>query len=342
MSKRSRRRLGFGSPIAHASLVALAAWLGVTAARAAEQPIWILDTRCVNGCGEPNEVVEQIQHERLDADCCRRATDAQDFRAAQEVTTPMVVFVHGNNTDADQALTKGLYVYNTIRLQAGDKPFRFVIWSWPADRFFGILNRGSTRAKAEECDTESYYLAAWLNRLAPGTRICLAGHSFGPRIITGALHLLAGGPLACRAMPEATVAAWKGGKRNPVRTVLMAAALDADWLAPDGRHGLAPSIADRMLITCNDRDRILRYYPRLWHRQSSEALGLVGPCGVDCLEHVETIDVSGEVGRFHDWRDYAFTPEVRCRWTEYAFLDEPSEEAAKEKASGGSRDGDAP
>ena len=220
-------------------------------------------------------------------DCDCQPADAQDFRAADDPATPTVVFIHGNNTDADEAVMKGWYVYESIRAQVGDKAFRFVIWSWPADRLHHVRNRRNTRFNAVQCDVESYYLAAWLGGLRPGVKVCLAGHSFGPRIITGALHLLAGGELACQTLPAETVAAWAGGKRNPVRAVLLAAAMDADWLAPGCCHGLALSLPDQVLITCNGCDRVLRWYPRLWGRHGPQAMGFVGPCGIGAAENVE-------------------------------------------------------
>ena len=74
--------------------------------------------------------------------------EAQDFRAADDAAMPTVVFIHGNNTDADEAVMKGWYVYESIRSQVGDKAFRYVIWSWPADRLQHVRNRRNTRLKA--------------------------------------------------------------------------------------------------------------------------------------------------------------------------------------------------
>ena len=75
-------------------------------------------------------------------------------------------------------------------------------WSWPADRVCRH-NRPDIQLKAAYCDAESYYLAAWLRGVQRDGKVSLVGHSFGPRIITGALHLLAGGQLAGQALPPA-------------------------------------------------------------------------------------------------------------------------------------------
>ncbi len=173
------------------------------------------------------------------------------------------------------------------------------------------------------CDVESNYLAQWLNDLTPGVKVCLAGHSFGPRIIAGALQLLAGGEVAGRCMPESTVAAWKAGRRNPIRTVMLAAAMNADCLAPGHRFGLALSQTDQMLVAYSPRDRVLRRYPRLYGRRGPPAMGCIGPCGLACRENVESIDI---VSRKHDWRCYTSAPCVCCRWAYYAFLDDQATE----------------
>ncbi|MEN6449574.1 MAG: alpha/beta hydrolase [Thermoguttaceae bacterium] len=282
--------------------------------------IWLLSTRCVDGFRNARDATAQIEYWRIGQCGDQQPADAEEFRSCDSVEMPTVVFVHGNNTAASEAVTKGLYVYASICSQVGDKPFRFVIWSWPADRLRRIA--GNTRMKAVQCDVESYYLAAWLDGLRPGTKVCLVGHSFGPRIIAGALHLLGGGELACRRLPEKTVAAWAGGKRNPLRAVLLAGALDADWLAAGSRNGRALSLSDQVLITCNEGDRVLRWYPHLWSRHGPQALGLVGPCGLDAADNVEVVDVRGAVGRIHDWRGYASASEVCCRWAHYTFLEE--------------------
>ncbi len=312
--------------MAHSLLLLLLG--GAASATDAPQQVWLLSTRCVSGCGGADDAVRQFCYWRLGDDCDAEPADAQDFRAADDPALPTVVFIHGNNTNAAEAVMKGCFVYESIRAEAGGKAFRFVIWSWPADKLHHVRNRRTTRYHAQHCDVESCYLAAWLGQLRPGVKVCLTGHSFGPRIITGALHLLAGGELACQTLPAETVAAWAGGKRNPIRAVLMASAMDADWLAPGSCHGLALTLPDQVLVTCNGCDRVLRWYPHLWGRHGPQAMGFVGPCGVGPAENVEAIDVSCSVGKIHDWRNYSSSADVRCRWAHYTFLDDPPAAAA--------------
>jgi len=102
----------------------------------------------------------------------------------------------------------------------------------------------------------------------------------------------------------------------------LAAALDEDWLAPGCRNGLAPSLFSRVLITRNGCDRVLRRYPRLYGRGGPEAMGFVGPCGINDSSKIELIDVSATVGRLHDWRCYCSASNVCSRWAFYTFLDD--------------------
>ncbi len=294
-------------------------------ARADQRPqdVWLLSTRCAPRCGPLESAPKNIRYWRLRDDCRFEKASATNFQADGE--TPTVVYIHGNRTDADKAVTKGMYAYRSIRSAVGCRAFRYVIWSWPARRVCR-RNRSDFLLKAEYCDVESYYLAAWLDTLPPETKVSLTGHSFGPRIITGAAHLLAGGEVAGRQLPAETVADWTAGKRNPIRAVLLAAAMDADWLAPDGRHGLALSLLEGVLITQNGCDRALRWYPRLYGRCGPQAMGFVGPCGLDDPSKVRVVDVSCTVGKVHDWRCYCSASNVVSQWARYTFLDDPPAE----------------
>ena len=297
--------------------------LGVWArARADDAPpqVWLISTRSAPHCGDLDATPQTLQYWRLGDDRQWSAADAEAFRATDDAARPTVVFIHGNRTDAGEAVEKAWGVYDSIRAQTG-RPFRYVIWSWPADRML-CRSRDDIRLKAAYSDVESYYLAQWLDHLRPGVKVSLVGHSFGPRIIAGALDLLAGGQLVGHRLPESTVAAWTAGKRNPVRAVLLAAALDADWLAPGGRYDRALSLADRMLVTRNGCDRVLRWYPRLYGRGGPPAMGFVGPGGVEDEKNVEVVDVSATVGKIHDLQCYCSAADVSVRWPRYTFLED--------------------
>lgn len=304
-----------GSRCVVAFLLLLTAMASLDAAETSSS-IWLVSTREGAHCGELDSTLQSLRYWRYD-NCGWQSADESEFRKSDDM--PTVVFIHGNRTDADYAVTKGWYAYNIIRSCVSCQRFRYVIWSWPAERVCRKVVPDS-RLKADYSDAESYYLAHWLHRIRPGSKVSLVGHSFGPRIITGALHLLGGGEIDCRRLPSETVQAWSSGKRNKIRAVLLAAALDADWLAPGGCHDRAISMAERMLITTNCRDRVLRLYPRISDCGWQQAMGAIGPTGIGNPSNVEVIDVSGTVGKIHDWRDYCSATNVCSRWATYTFL----------------------
>ena len=47
---------------------------------------------------------------------------------------PTTVLVHGYGTDADWAVRHGNELYGLMKQQACGRPFRLIVWSWPADR----------------------------------------------------------------------------------------------------------------------------------------------------------------------------------------------------------------
>lgn len=282
--------------------------------------VWLINTRCLPHGDSLDTTLQGLDYQRRDPLQGWSPSDARTFRQQTSKSVPTIIFVHGNWTDACEAVEKADAAYAAIRAQVGDRPFRFVIWSWPADRVYHRI-RDDLYLKADYCDAESYYLARWLDtQIEPGAPISLIGHSFGPRIIAGALHLLGGGPIDDRTLTSQTVSAWSGGRRNPIRLVLMAAALGDNGLAPDAVYGRALKLVDRALVTCNPCDRVLRWYPRVAdHSCGDQALGAIGP--QTAADNVDVIDVRGSVGRQHQCRRYSQSCELADQWARYTFLD---------------------
>jgi hypothetical protein len=286
------------------------------------QPVWLVSTRHLLDCGAADEASAKPCYWRRTETDGWSSSDSADFHAADAPGVPTVVFVHGNDTDADDAVARGCVVRQSIRSEVGDRAFRFVVWSWPSDRILR-RHRNDVPIKAARSDVESCFLAAWLAELRPDVKVGLIGHSFGPRVILGAMHLLAGGDIDGRTLPPETVAAWTT-KRRLVRATLLAAAEDADWLAPDGRHGRATAALDETLIAYNPCDRVLRWYPRLYGRGGPQALGAVGPDGLDdaAARKTRLFNVAPIIGKSHDYQCWCSAVSSCGLWARYAFLDE--------------------
>jgi esterase/lipase superfamily enzyme len=306
-------------------LLALAVSFAAALACADDAPrqVWLVSTRDIPHCCVANDALAAMTYSRMNGDSCWSPTDARTFHDDGN-TSPIVVFVHGNHTDPDEAVEKGMCAYRAICTECADAyamPFRYVVWSWPAERMCRH-HRDDAQLKAAYGDIESHYLAEWLATLPPDARVSLIGHSFGPRVITSALHLLAGGDIDGQKLPDETLNAWNKTKRHPMRAVLLAAASDADSLAQGGRNELALSLLDQVLVTRNGCDNVLRWYSWLYRRGGPDALGFVGPCCIGDAKNVEVVDLSCSVGKTHDYHRYSFAPELSGKWARYTFLGE--------------------
>lgn len=215
-----------------------------------------------------------------------------------------VIYAHGNRFTASDAVERASFVYGRITDERiTDQSIRLIIWSWPSEQT-GLLLRDA-RIKAERTDSQGLYLA-WLLReitAASPAPLNLVGYSFGGRVITGALHALAGGALDERRLPGAHL------RGLPTRVGLIAAAVDRDWLLADEYHGLATKNMERMTLMYNPRDRVLRQYWLLDPLDLTGALGAAGPMRFGTRYDgtrlpVRAINCSRAVGRRHDELDY--------------------------------------
>jgi len=302
--------------------------------------VWLVSTR-----GAPRSYLspgagERIRYFVLGEERRWRPSSDEALIGAMQRPGPTTIFVHGNRSGRCAAVSEAFELLRAIRGQAPEGRFRMVIWSWPSDRIRGG-NRKDVRVKAAYSDVQGHYLADFLARLDPERPLSLVGYSFGARVITMALDRLDGGrdadeplpepgtedPLPREAAPRAAAPVGPAELTEPAdpprrRVVLIAAALDAGWLAPGGRHGGAARQVERMLVTRNYCDPVLRLYPLMYRIGGPQALGFVGPvCLGENRQKTEAADVSCAVGRAHDWSRYLTAPGLRRRMAEFSFLD---------------------
>ena len=290
-----------------ARFAALALLLLPASLAAAESgEVWLISTRCAPLCGDLETGRTAIEFWRWSAGDSWLPANAADFVRSGQAAAPTTIFIHGDRTDSDLAVEHGWLLYGHMEEAAQGKPFRLVIWSWPADRI-ARRPRSDAQQKADFSDVQAYYLARFLGDMRADVPVCLVGYSFGARTATGALEVLAGGSIAGQTLPAT------GPAPRTFRLVLLAAAADADCLLPGHRDGRALSLVERMLTTENCGDRALKWYSRLYGRRGPDALGYVGPlcCGQPgSCEKIELVDVSCSVGK-HDWSLYEAAPDVR-------------------------------
>jgi hypothetical protein len=284
--------------------------------RALDQ-LWLVSHRGL-GCNAEQQV-EHLKYWRYDREKRWVRSDLAELQDADDGTLITTIFAHGNRIDSCEAFTEGWRVYRTLARCAGERPVRFIIWSWPSEKTCGPIE--DARIKARRTDPSAYYLAWFVDQLKPQEPLSLWGHSFGARIVTGALHLLGGGKLAGRRLPERT-----HEKRDPIRAVLIAAALDSDWLLAGHAHGRAMSQVDHMLLVNNGCDALLMRYHLLDHRRSCrEALGYTGLSpgwmDSDTSSKVEQIDACCQVGRRHTLVGYLCAPGLMAQMRNVLLFD---------------------
>jgi hypothetical protein len=120
-------------------------------------------------------------------------------------------------------------------------------------------------------------------------------------VVTGTLHLLAGGRLGELQLAERTAAV-----RPPIRAALLAAAVDATWIRPGGFHGRALEQVDRVLLVNNHLDPAMRFYHLAFegHVRPLGRSGIGAASVGEFADRIRSVDVAPAVGRRHALEDY--------------------------------------
>ncbi len=272
-----------------------------------QDELWLVSCRGLS-CSNVEQQVGKLSYWRyVRKDGWVKSTLPEQL-ATDDPNVITTVFVHGNRISWADAFCKGWRAYWTLVRCADERPIRFVIWSWPSESLQGLIN--DARTKACRTDPAGYYLGWYLDQLSPETPVSLWAHSFGARIATGALHLLGGGAVAGNQLDQRLHAT-----RQPMQVVLLAAALDNDWLIPGHCHGNALSQVASMLLVNNCSDALLKRYHVIYGRRCCEqALGYTGLSSwsmtPEDLSKVNQVDASYHVGKRHLFDLYLSSPDL--------------------------------
>ena len=266
--------------------------------------IWLLSTRHLSspGYSKSHQTPNVWRYEPHGG--WEKATPS-DFYDADNPEQITAVYVHGNRIDARKAVQRGMAMYRHLsRGRASDQPVRFVIWSWPSKKIPGPIR--DLRRKAARTNTDSYYLSQWIAGIHPEERVSLIGYSLGPRIITGAAHLLGGGVLAGRQLPEDLIE-----PDRPIRAVAIAAAVESNSLLAGRSYGQAPVVLDRLLLLYNPRDPALKLFHVISKGSRVQALGYTGfRWATDYSDRIRQFNVYPIVGKSHALQQYTQSPSL--------------------------------
>jgi esterase/lipase superfamily enzyme len=281
--------------------------------------LWVVNTRrlgCPSSCRDFRPQVSQY----LATGWTERSV--HDLVEAPPLHT--VVYVHGNRFDHADAIQKGFRIYRLLARGEVRPTMRFVIWSWPSERVPGPYR--DVRLKAERADVEGYYLACLIAKLTEETPWSFLGHSFGARVIGGALEAMGSGELWGVELEEDRT-------QQPalVRVALLAAAIDGDVFLPGRDFSNALAVVERLLVLYNPTDPVLKRYALLDRYRRPRALGAVGMPRVDSrggvLSDIRQQNVARIVGRSHDDERFYSSPalmgEVRRVLLEFPVVESP-------------------
>ena len=256
---------------------------------------WLISTRhlgCTQG-GFPATGPALRYWQRVDNQGPWQPRTYEDFLAASQEIRTTWIMIHGNRMSSQDAVNYGSQVTRSLLPgHRADLPLRTITWSWPSDRVHGLVE--DVRSKAARTPSESFYLGWLVNQMPAPTPICFIGHSFGARIGTGTMHLLAGGALHGCGL------AGIDPTRQMSRGIFTAAAIHNNWLLPGAHHGRALDQAESILFVNNSCDPALKRY-RFIDRSRPEAIGYRGAL-VDAGRRykVKQIDACNSVGKTHD------------------------------------------
>jgi hypothetical protein len=207
--------------------------------------VWLIRTHRVCGCCPQPLESQPLKVWHLQDECRWTASDLPSLLRTDDPNVPTVVLVHGFVTGSQSAISRAIEgtwpIYRRLCCEAGGRPFRIIVWAWPAERTKNRLRdrtirglRADVQRKGARTDTESILLAQYIDRVQPQVPLTLLGFSYGARAIGGALELLGGGHIRCCRLARTNTS-----PRAPIRAMMVAAAMDVDWLLP-GHPGPGP------------------------------------------------------------------------------------------------------
>jgi hypothetical protein len=259
--------------------------------------VLLISTRSLGTRCQPAAMAAGLRCEQRDADGQWSRLEWDDLVARLAADPrPTVIYVHGNRVAAGEDKSHGLEFYRWFAARKNDEaPLRYIIWSWPSAQVQGRLRDYEVKAaRTRPC---GWQLAWAIDQMPPKAPLALVGYSYGARVTTGALHLLGGGRMGNLELAERAHA-----QRPPLRVALVAAAVDAHWLRPDGYHGKAVSQCETLVLVNNQRDPAMRFYA-ISPVGSSAALGYAGVPGRaslgDLADRIHAYDMTSSVGRHH-------------------------------------------
>ena len=269
--------------------------------------IWRVDLHAVDRLKAGEQHFSKIKYYRWEENRWR-SSDAETFFETQQVEIPLILFAPGYTSTTQQTTRVGL---GTVKNFDPSKPCRVLFWDWFSDRELGGIRR-DVRNKLPIVNNTAEYMALFLQKVKPQSKVCLFGFSFGSRIICNAVESLR----QSEQCPE--------GVR--LHLVLSGAATDKNWFSKGQQHSRVPEIVEKILVTYSPDDWALRFYPFMYKLPfRKQALGLEGlPIrSIDPVyrDRFENVNVNRYIGDEHKTLRHVQTPAFQSRINTYFFFE---------------------
>jgi esterase/lipase superfamily enzyme len=231
-----------------------------------------------------------------------------EFRAWLKPGVPICIMIHGSYFPAaDVAADCG----QAVRwLRKGSPNVQYLCFTWPSEGIFTIqpgiavsslMPAVDVAILGKRAELNGIRLANFIQSLPASCPVSIVAHSHGARISASALHLLGGGTVRQTTL--------RHFQQRRIRAVMVAAAIDHDWLNVNDKYGRALCTTECLLNLKSSYDWALGFYPlrRLFSRT---ALGRTGFTQLDLMRQgqrvnkLAEIDVSHLIGAGHVFPHY--------------------------------------
>jgi hypothetical protein len=283
---------------------------------------WIVSSRGCDGRVQAGDGGRCLSFFRRTCERTLVAENRDTFLASIRADRPVCFVVHGSYNWWRDVVAESRKINRWVRSALPGAPLQVVIFTWPSDGNLPFVFPVDIAILGRKSAAHSIYLATLITQLPKDQRVVIVGHSHGARTATAALHLLGGGTL-------------EGGQSLPpgfsvpdhLRAVLLAAAIDHQWLNPGDRYGQALLVPEQVLLIRNSRDATLAVYP-MRKGLGERALGkeglnqqdrfVLGPLGSKIVE----LDAADFANWHHSFADYHQHPELSAAMVPFVYFEE--------------------
>ena len=280
---------------------------------------WIASTRRAKDQVETGQAYDYEVY-RFNGPNPGRGSSMNELLSSLQPGVPVCFMAHGSFVTWESMLADSARTSQWLRQAAPCQPLHIIFYTWASDDG-GCIPHLHVNKLGRRASLNGFYLADLVSKISTDHPICLIGHSHGTRMVSAALHSMAGGAVEGRVLAS--------GIQSPrrIRVVLAAAAIDHDWLNPDERYGRALCPAEAILNLRNPADFPLLFYP-LRRPISGKALAISGlTCRDreslgDCHQKFVDYSVTDLVGLGHIWAHYYNQPRIADAIRHYVYFDE--------------------